>query len=135
MISRIAGLAAVAVLAVGACGSDDVGLFDEKVDEVRSAVEAGDRRAALAAIDDLTVLALGAHEEGEVDDAELQELAALIDRARGQLDDELPEPTTTTTTTSPTTTEAPPPPIEDDDDDDEGRGKGNKGKGGDHDDD
>ncbi|HEU5085639.1 MAG TPA: hypothetical protein VFU14_20025 [Acidimicrobiales bacterium] len=127
---RIAGIA-VTVLVATACGGDDIGIFDEQVAEVRDAVEGGDRDAALAAIDDLAVFALAAHEEGEVDDTELQELAALIDHARAQVDAELPEPTTTTVTTTTTTTAPPPPPDEDDEDDeDDGhRGKGKKGKG------
>lgn len=132
--ARIAGVA-LTVLVATACGGDDVGIFDEQVGEVRAAVEAGDRDAALTAIDDLAVLALGAHEEGAIDDAELQEVAALVDHARSQVADELPEPTTTTTSTT-TTTEPPPPVLDDDDDDeDEGRGKGKKGKGDDGDDD
>lgn len=131
MIARLAAAVAAAALLV-ACGDDADGRYDAQVAEVRQAVEAGDREAALTSLDELGTEAFQAHAAGEVTDDELAALAGLLEHARTQLDEQLPEPTTTasTTTTAPPTT--PPAPVFDDDerdDDDEKEGKGKKGKG------
>lgn len=130
--TKIGAIAVAAGLALAACGSDDdVGRFDESVGEIRSAVIAGDRTAATEAIDALAIEGLAAHEDGDIDDAELDELARLIASTRAQVDALVPAPTTTTTTT--TTTTAPP---DDDKDDDDKPGKGrDKDKDDDKDDD
>ncbi len=129
----IAVFGAVSLVAT-ACGDDGPGRFDADVTAVRDAVEAGDRDAALEAIDALTYGALEAHAEGDVDDAELTQLDGLLSDARILVDQRLPAPTTTTTTAT-TTTAPPPPPPPDDDDDDEDEGRGNsKGKKGERDD-
>jgi hypothetical protein len=115
-----------------ACGSgDEAGHFDDRVDAVRAAVAAGDRHAALAGLEDLGHVAMAAHAEGQLDEAEIQEVAVLIEHGRVLVDQQLPEPTTTSTAPPP-----PPPPapeavdVDDDDDDDDekekrpGRGQG-----------
>lgn len=146
MIARLAAVTTAAVLLV-ACGDGDGGRYDAQVDQVRQAVQAGDREAALTSLEELNGAAFAAHAEGEVSDEELFELSALIDQARAQVDAELPEPTTTTTTTTTTT---PPASVFDagssDDDEEEGdddekedkkknRGNGRGGDDGDDDDD
>lgn len=139
MIARLAAAAAAALLLV-ACGDDADGRYDARVDEVRSAVEAGDREGALAALEQLGTEGFYAHAEGEITDDEVAELAGLIERARAQVDQELPPSTTsteaTTTTTAPPTTR-PAPVLDDDDDRDDdkkNKGRGN-GRGDDGDDD
>ena len=120
MIARMAAAAAAALLLV-ACGGDADGRYDAQVAQVREAVEAGDRDAALAGLEQLGTTAFYAHAEGEITDEEVAEVAGLIEHARLQVDGELPAPTTpteaTTTTTAPPTT--PPAPVFDDDDDDD----------------
>lgn len=137
MIARLAGAAAAGLLLV-ACGGDDGGRYDAGVRATRDAVQAGDRDAALASLDELSADALRAHAAGDVSEDELEELTALVEQARAQVDDELPEATTTTTTTPPTTTApttTPAPVLEDADDDhgedDDEPGKKGKGRGGD----
>lgn len=149
MIRRLAAVVAAALLLV-ACGDDDTGRYDAQVDQVRQAVEAGDREAALAGLEQLGTDGFYAHAEGEITDEEVAELARLIEHARAQVDQELPEATTTTgstTTTAPPTT--PPAPVFDEGDDDEkddkddkdekpdkkNRGNGRGGDDGDDDDD
>ncbi|HSP03828.1 MAG TPA: hypothetical protein VLR27_10025 [Acidimicrobiales bacterium] len=146
MIRRLVAAVAAALLLV-ACGDEDTGRYDAQVDQVRQAVEAGDRAAALAGLEELGTDGFYAHAEGEITDEEVAELARLIEHARAQVDQELPEPTTTTestTTTAPPTT--PPAPVFDDDDDDDkddkdekpdkkDRGNGRGGDDGDDDDD
>jgi hypothetical protein len=124
VISRLAAALAAALL-LAACGSDGDGRYDARVDEVRQAVEAGDREAALATLDQLGAEAFAAHAEGEVSAEELAALAGLLEQARSQLDDELPEVTTTTTTTAPPTT----PVFESDSSDEEDEDEKKKGKG------
>ena len=139
MISRLAAALAAALL-LAACGGSDDGRYDARVDEVRDAVEAGDRDAALASLDQLGAEAFAAHSEGEVTDDELAQLASLLEQARLQLDGELPAATTTTeattTTTAPPTT--PPAPVFEPDSDaedrDEKKDKGKRGDDGDDDD-
>ena len=131
MMARLAAAAAAALLLV-ACGDDADGRYDARVAEVRGAIEAGDREGALAALEQLGTEGFYAHAEGEITDDEVAELAGLIERARAQVDQELPPPTTTTeattTTTAPPTT--PPAPVFDDDDDrDDDDGKKNNGRG------
>lgn len=141
MIRRVVVVLTAAV-ALAACGDgEDASRFDGEVERIREAVEAGDRDDALAAFGAIELLALDAHATGDLDDAEVQELARLVEQGRALVDEELPEPTTTTTTT-------PPPVVQsqgggddegwddggDDDDDkegDRGRGKhdGDRGKG------
>lgn len=142
MITRLAAAAAAAFL-VAACGADEAGRYDAHVGEVREAVEAGDRQGALASLEEISTSALDAHRGGEVSDEELYELASLIELARAQVDEALPEAATTpeaTTSTAPTTTTAPVPipgsagDDEDDDDEKKNKGKG-KGRGGDDGDD
>lgn len=141
MIRRLAAVVAAALLLV-ACGDDADGRYDAQVAEVRQAVEAGDREAALAGLEQLGTDGFYAHAAGDISDEEVAELARLIEHARTQVDQELPEPTTTTestTTTAPPTT--PPAPVLDDDDDDKDekpdkkdRGNGRGGDDGDDDD-
>lgn len=140
MIARLA-VALAAMLLLAACGGDDGGRYDAQVDQVRQAVAAGDRDAALASLDELGSGAFAAHADGDVTDKELFELTGLVEHARAQIHAELPEPATaTTTTTAPPTT--PPAPVfdTDDDDDDEkedkkkDRGNGRGGDDGDADD-
>jgi len=130
VIARLAAAAAAALLLV-ACGDDADGRYDARVDDVRGAVEAGDREGALAALEQLGTEGFYAHAEGEITDDEIAELAGLIERARAQVDQELPPSTTTTeattTTTAPPTT--PPAPVFDDDDDRDDDDKKNKGRG------
>lgn len=125
---RAAALAAAALLLV-ACGDGGGGRFGDRTDAVRSAVESGDRAGALASLDEIALEGLEAHAAGDLSDAEVQELAALVEQGRALVDETLPEPTTTTEATT-TTTTAPPPVFDEDDDDDDddkpGRGKGNK---------
>ena len=142
MIRRLAAAAAAALLLV-ACGDDDTGRYDAQVDQVRQAVEAGDREAALAGLEQLGTDGFYAHAEGEITDEEVAELARLIEHARAQVDQELPEPTTTTESTTATTAPptTPPAPVLDDDDDDKdekpdkkNQGNGRGGDDGDDDD-
>jgi hypothetical protein len=142
VIARLAAALAAALLLV-ACGGDDGGRYDAQVDQVRQAVAAGDRDAALASLDELGMGAFAAHADGHVSDEELFELTGLVEHARAQIDVELPEPTTTTTTTTapPTTPPAPVFDTDDDDDDDKedekekkNRGNGRGGDDGDDDD-
>ena len=141
MMARI-GAAVAAALLVAACGGgDEDGRYDAGVAEVRQAVEAGDREAALASLEQLGADAFVAHSQGEVSEEELVELAGLLEQARVQVDDELPPSTTeapTTTTTAPVTT-APAAvtdvtDIDDDRDDDGKKGKKDEGEGRDGDD-
>lgn len=143
MTRRVLAVAAAALLLV-ACGSDDgEGRYDAQVDQVRRAVEAGDRDAALASLEELGSSAFYAHAAGDVSDEELAELDVLLDQARARLDEELP--TTTTTTAAPTTTTTttePPAPVFDtsdegdgDEDDEKAEKKKDRGRGGDDGDD
>lgn len=140
MITRLAA-ALVAALLLVACGDGSDGRYDAQVDRVREAVESGDREAALASLDELGIDGFQAHAAGEVTDDELAELAALLEQARVQVDEEIPE--TTTTTEATTTTTAPPaaaptPVFEDSSeerDDKKGKGKGRGDDDGDDDDD
>ena len=136
MTRRVAAIAAAGALLVACGDGGGDGRFGEHADAVRSAVEAGDRTAALGALDQIALEGLEAHDAGELDGAEVAELAALVEQGRALVDQQLPEPTSTTEATTTTTTTAPPPPIvaaevEDDDDgdgdDEEGKGRG-KGK-------
>lgn len=133
MIARLAA-ATAAVLLLVACGGDG-GRYDAGVQATRDAIQAGDRDAALASLDELSADALRAFAEGDVSEEELAEVTALVEQARTQVDDELPEPTTTTTpptTAAPTTTPAPVLDVDDDDDrgeDDEKPGEKGKGRG------
>jgi hypothetical protein len=131
-------LAALAVaLFLAGCGdSDEPGRYDAQLAEVRQAVEAGDRDAAFASLEDVGEAAFYAHAAGDVSDEELAELAGLLHLARAQIDEALPAPSTTTP--APTTTIPPAPVLEssdaDDRDDRPGRGNG-RGRGGDDGDD
>ena len=83
--------------------------FDAQVAEVRSAVDRGDRTAALQSLEDVALAALAAHDRGDITDDELAELAALVEvepgpGRSGHPRPAVPETTTTTTTTAPTTT-------------------------------
>lgn len=123
--TKVGAVALVAGLALSACGSDDAGRFDESVGDVRTAVAAGDRTTASEALDALAIEGLAAHENGDIDDAELDELARLIASARAQVDALVPAPTTTTTTT----TTAPPKDDKDEEEDDDDKpDKGRKDK-------
>ena len=110
MTGRRLGPVLSAVLVAGAllvgCGSDDdAGRFDDDVEEVRAAVDAGDHERARQALDALAVDAFAAHQEGEIDRAELEEVAQLIASASEAVD-QLVQPAPTTTTSPPST--APP---------------------------
>lgn len=137
MIARLAA-ALVAALLLVAC-SDEPGRYDAQVDRVRSAVRSGDRQAALASLDELGTDAFQAHAAGEITDDELAALAALLEQARMQVDEEIPEATTTTTTTTAPPTTAPAPvhadSSEERDDDKKDKGKGRGDDDGDDDDD
>lgn len=137
-----------AVLAVSAtlgfgCGSDD-GRFDASVAEVRTAVDDGDRTAAMQALEDLALEALAARENGDIDDEELSEVARLIESSQalvGQLTPRAPSASVAPPSTEATTTTSPPAPApaqqdaDNDEDDgkddgkDDGEGKGDKGRG------
>jgi hypothetical protein len=132
VIRRAITLVAATLLLV-ACGTDDGdGRFDAAVDEVRAAVQAGDRDAAFAHLDAVGLMAAEAHAEGDLGEGEVAELGQLLDQARLLVSAEVPEPTTTTEAPppEPPTTEpasAPAPFVDDDDDaDDEKKEKGNK---------
>lgn len=118
------------VVALSACGSgEEAGRFDDDVQAVRRAIDAGDATAVDQALDTLALDALAAQEDGTIDAAELDEVAQLVAAVRATAAELVPAPTTTTTTT--TTTTAPPPPVidedeEEDDDDERGRGKDKK---------
>lgn len=115
-MSRILRSTALAAgLAIAACSGGGDGRFDATTSEVRTAVSAGDRAAAIAAVDRLALDGLAAHEAGTLDDAELDEFASRVASVRAQIDQLLPTTTTTTTTTAP--------PEDDDEDDDKDRGK------------
>jgi hypothetical protein len=93
-------LAATAVLA--ACSSgEDASRFEGEVQRIRQAMEAGERDDALAAFGAIELIGLDAHTTGDLDDAEAQELARLVEQGRALVAQELPEPTTTTTTAAP----------------------------------
>jgi hypothetical protein len=145
MRRRALALTAGALL-LAACGGDDGGRFDAEVSKARAAVEAGDREAALAAFDEIAVEALGAGQSGEIEEAELQEIAALVQQGRMLVGEELPgatttaEAPTTTTTDAPVVVQASPDDGGDDRDDkddderderdgDRDEGKGRRGKG------
>ena len=130
--ASLAGAVLLAVTATGCGGGDEEGRFDDEVSEVRAAVEAGDRDRALEALDVLALDALAAHEEGELDEAELQEVAELIGAAQQNVDQLTADATTTTTTSTTTTTVPVTEPADDDDDDDDD--EKSKGKGKDKDD-
>jgi hypothetical protein len=134
VIRRALTLAAATLLLV-ACGSGDDGdgRFDAAVDEVRAAVQAGDRDAAFAHLDTVGLLAMEAHAEGELGEDEAAELSGLLDQARLLVAAEVPEPTTTTEAPppEPPTTEpasAPAPFVDDDDDDDDDKKKNKDNK-------
>lgn len=126
-----------AVLAgtLAGCGSGGDGRFDDEVSAVRDAVEAGDGAAADQALQALAVDALAARGEGVIDEAELQEVAELIEASRAELAQLVPSTTTTTTTDAQettTTAEAPPPPVVDvggDEDHERGGNPDKPGKG------
>ena len=129
----VRALAASGFVILAACGSgEEAGRFDDDVQAVRAAVDAGDRTAVDQALDTLALDALAANEDGTIDGAELDEVAQLIASVRATAAQLVPaeaeEPTTTTTTT--TTTTAPPPPVDegddDEDEDDKDKGKGKK---------
>ncbi len=129
-LRRILLTAALAAGVLAACG-DGGGRFDDRVDAVRSAVDAGDREAAERALDELSLEIVAAREDGAISGGEADEAFLLVESSR-QLLDELGQ--TATTTTSTTTTS--PPPIEDVEDDDEPGEKGKKkGKDDDEEDD
>jgi hypothetical protein len=132
VIRRAITLVAATLLLV-ACGTDDGdGRFDAAVDEVRAAVQAGDRDAAFAHLDAVGLMAAEAHAEGDLGEGEVAELGQLLDHARLLVAAELPEPTTTTAAPppEPPAPEPVPAPVLDDDDDDDDEkkndGKGNK---------
>lgn len=132
MIRRALAAAAAALVLV-ACGGDSEGRYDAHVAQVRQAVEAGDRDAALASLEELGTSAFHAHAAGDVSDEELAELAVLLEQARTQVDEELPP-----AAAAPTTTTPPPPPAPvaeasdegGDEQEDKGKKKG-RGRGGD----
>lgn len=136
MIRAGAALLAAAVVLASCGGGEDASRFEDEVRRIHQAVTAGDRDGALSGFGAVELLALDAHATGDLDDAELQELARLVEQGRDLVDQELPEPTTTTTTTS-----APPPVAEDGGDEGwgrEGKGEdkhGGEGKGRDRDED
>ena len=103
-------------LLVGCGSDDDAGRFDDDVEEVRAAVDAGDHGRARQALDALAVDAFAAHQEGEIDRAELEEVAQLIASASEAVD-QMVEPAPTTTTSPPST--APPETSEQDGEKDE----------------
>ena len=123
----LVGAVLLAVVLAGCGGGDEEGRFDDEVSQVRAAVEAGDRDRALEALDVLALDALAAHEEGELDEAELREVAELIDAAEQNVDQLTSAATTTTTETSTTTTAPVTEQSDDDDEDDDDKGNG-KGK-------
>ena len=75
MIARLGAATAAALLLV-ACGGDDGGRWDAEVAATRDALEAGDRDAALASLEEIDADARRAHAEGEVSDEELYELTS-----------------------------------------------------------
>lgn len=113
-IATTAGAAALAATLGLACGGGDDGRFDAEVAEIRSAVDDGDRTAALQALDDLVLKALAARDEGALSDEDLAEVAALVDSSRALVTQTTPKPGPPPTTASTTTTTTPPPPPEDD---------------------
>lgn len=129
VVSRAGALALLAAVGIG-CG-DDVGRFDQHVADVRAAVDDGDHEQATRVLEDLALAAFAAHEDGAIDDAELEEITGLIDSSRHQLDQLVPPETTSNappTTPAPTTTaEVIDPPDDDDDDDENEKNKGNRG--------
>ncbi len=136
---RIATAAAAVLIAtiVAGCGDGTDGRFDARVDQARTAIDAGDRAGALEALDGLALEGLAAHDDGAITDDELAELASLIDSVRSLVDEVVPEPvadSTTTTTTSSTATSSPPPPTTEPPDD-ERPGKGKPDEKGEKDDD
>lgn len=114
-LARLAPVVLAGALLAG-CGSGDdgAGRFDDDVEEIRAAVDAGDHQRARQALDTLALDAFAAHQEGEIERAELEEVAQLIASATEKVDQMVPAATPETTTT---TTTSPPPP-------DEGRGEG-----------
>ena len=144
---RRALAAAAAALLITACGDEGEGRYDAQVAAIRQAVEAGDRDAAIASLEEVGDAAFHAHAAGDVSDQELAELAVLLDRARVQVEEELATPTTTapttappttTPTTAPPTTTAPPSDASDEGDgggNDEKEKKKDRGRGGDDGDD
>lgn len=134
-----AALVVAAALALSACGGDGESRFAARTDAVRSAVAAGDAETARAELDQLAVDAFTARDEGDIDDQELSELAALIATAEAQVDALLgAEEAPTTTAAPPPEPEPEPAPADDDEDEggeDEGEGRGNDKKDKDKDDD
>lgn len=129
---RRAVVLTVAAVVLASCG-DDGGRFDDGAEAVREAVQSGDRSGALSALDEIALQGLEAHAAGDLTDAEIDELAELVEQGRALVDQELPEPTTTTEATTTTTTTEPTPSVTDDDDDrgdddddDRRKGKGRK---------
>lgn len=135
MIRRAVTLVAATLLLVACGDGDGDGRFDAAVDEVRAAVQAGDRDAAFAHLDAVGILAMEAHAEGELGEDEVAELGALLDQARLLVSAEVPAPATTEAPPpEPPTTEPAPAPVDDDDDDDDEK-RGRKGDKKDKDDD
>jgi hypothetical protein len=104
-------IAALAALALAGCGSDaqlDSGTADglhRDVAAVRAAAQAGDRAAALAALDRLSAEVRGAQQAGEIADADARTLRTSIGRARRRIEQDIAAPTPAPT---PTATPAPP---------------------------
>ncbi|MGK2930809.1 MAG: hypothetical protein ACSLFO_14685 [Acidimicrobiales bacterium] len=110
-----------------ACG-DGGGEFDDSVAQVRAAVASGDQAGADRALEELAIAALVAHQEGTLTDAELAEVADLIESSRAHLGEVITTPTAapvdTSPATEPTPAEPPPaPPAVDDDGAKKGKGK------------
>lgn len=109
---------------LGGCSDSGPGRFDDEVRAVREAIDAGNRTAAIRALESLRADAQAAHARDVLDDSELTELEGLLLESRLLVDQLLPPPSTTTTTT--TTTKAPASMEEDGHgrDDPPGRGRG-----------
>lgn len=117
--------AAIVLTAFAACG-DGESTIDEHVGAVRAAVDAGDRDAAATALDELAYVAGVAAGDGELSEAEIEEIALLIESSRQLLDQVIP--TTTASTTSTTATTEPEPEPEDPEPKGKGKGKGDDDK-------
>ncbi len=117
---------AIAFTSLAACGSGESAI-DERVDAVRTAVDAGDRPGAEKALDELAFVAGAAAGDGAISEAESEEIAVLIESNRQLLDQVIPTTTAPTTSTT-TTTEAEPEPKPEPEPEGKKKGKGDDDK-------
>ncbi len=115
--TALAAAALAVALVLGGCGGEDPSRFGDEVSAVEDAIDAGDRGAAIHALDVLRIEIAAAKQAGDLDGERSAELDALLYESRVLLDAVLPPAETTEAPPSTTEPEPPAEPTEDDKDD------------------